>query len=339
MMGTSGAANYSVSRRGDLVFVPASAAGLLAPRQRTLVWVDRNGRETPLPARHGRMRLRVFRPMVRASRLTSGSWVTTSGFGTSTRQTLSALKRGPSQDMSPIWTPDSKRVIWTSTRSGGNPNLYWQAADGSGASERLTMNSGNQFPTSTTPDGRTSPCLARVARYRHLYGQSRRSRTDAEAADRASGRIRFRTRDLARWQVDRVPLKRIGRVPGVRAALSERQGRTNADFTERRESRGVGAQRARVVLSRPGRAADCGLDSGIGHELLCRRANEDSQDQVFQGSTVLGLDLRAYDVAADGQRFLMIKDSSATAGPEALSSITIVMNWVDRTERAAATTP
>ena len=51
--------------------------------------------------------------------------------------------------------PDGKRILWTSTRSGGNPNLYWQAADGSGAPERLTTNNGNQFPTSTTPDGRT----------------------------------------------------------------------------------------------------------------------------------------------------------------------------------------
>ena len=42
------------------------------------------------------------------------------------------LNRHPAQDLSPIWTPDGKRIIWTTTRGGGNPNLFWQAADGTG---------------------------------------------------------------------------------------------------------------------------------------------------------------------------------------------------------------
>ena len=75
-------------------------------------------------------------------------------FESSSRETLSVLGRNPGQDLSPLWTTDSKRVIWTSTRAGGNPNLFWQSADGTGAPERLTTNATNQFPTSITPDGR-----------------------------------------------------------------------------------------------------------------------------------------------------------------------------------------
>ena len=41
-----GAANYAVSRSGTLVYVPA--AGTQTPR--SLVWVDRKGRETPISA-------------------------------------------------------------------------------------------------------------------------------------------------------------------------------------------------------------------------------------------------------------------------------------------------
>ena len=52
-----------------------------------------------------------------------------------------------------MWTPDGRRVIWTSTRGGGNPNVYWQAADGTGMAERLTTSVTAQFPTSISPDG------------------------------------------------------------------------------------------------------------------------------------------------------------------------------------------
>lgn len=35
----------------------------------------------------------------------------------------------------PAWTPDSKRIAFRSDRDG--EGIYWQAADGSGAAERL----------------------------------------------------------------------------------------------------------------------------------------------------------------------------------------------------------
>ena len=58
--------------------------------------------------------------------------------------------------MSPVWTPDSKRIVWTSTRAGGNPNLFWQPADGTGTPERLTDQSrATSFRRRSTPDGRT----------------------------------------------------------------------------------------------------------------------------------------------------------------------------------------
>jgi hypothetical protein len=51
-----------------------------------------------------------------------------------------------------VWSPDSQRVIFSSTRSGG-ANLYTQAADGTGAVERLTESRNPQFPYAVTPDG------------------------------------------------------------------------------------------------------------------------------------------------------------------------------------------
>ena len=47
MTKNSGAANFSISRDGTLVYVPGTAVGGGSP-QRTLVWVDHDGREEPL---------------------------------------------------------------------------------------------------------------------------------------------------------------------------------------------------------------------------------------------------------------------------------------------------
>ena len=58
----SGAANFSVAENGSLVYLPAAAA---ADVGRTLVWVDREGREEAIPAPPAppRMSLRDYRLM------------------------------------------------------------------------------------------------------------------------------------------------------------------------------------------------------------------------------------------------------------------------------------
>ena len=52
-----------------------------------------------------------------------------------------------------MWTPDGRRIIFSSNRGGQN-NLWWQAADGTGGTaERLTTSSNTQLVTGITPDG------------------------------------------------------------------------------------------------------------------------------------------------------------------------------------------
>jgi Tol biopolymer transport system component len=69
------------------------------------------------------------------------------------RATLTRLTFGASSESFPVWTPDGRRIIYASNRDGP-PNLYWQAADGTGEAERLTKSSQLQTPHATSRDGK-----------------------------------------------------------------------------------------------------------------------------------------------------------------------------------------
>ncbi len=72
-----------------------------------------------------------------------------------TRRTLTRLTLSFDNQI-PVWTPDSRRLAFRSTRTG-NWNLFWQAADGSGQPDMLTASdqSHSHFlnPSSWSPDG------------------------------------------------------------------------------------------------------------------------------------------------------------------------------------------
>jgi Tol biopolymer transport system component len=68
------------------------------------------------------------------------------------RSTLTRLTFEPTLDIHHAWTPDGRRLIFSSERAGAR-NLYWQAADGTGAVERLTESPSQQNASAVTPDG------------------------------------------------------------------------------------------------------------------------------------------------------------------------------------------
>ena len=113
---------------------------------RTLVWVDRQGHETPIPAPPRPYLLPALSPdgtrvAVFANDQERDLWLWDLG-----RTTLTRLTSTPGIDVVQVWTPDSRRLIFTSERAGVR-NLFWQAADGTGAVERLTESPNTQYPT------------------------------------------------------------------------------------------------------------------------------------------------------------------------------------------------
>ena len=125
-------AHYTSSDSGLLAYV----AGGSHYEDRTLVWVDRNGKPDSVnaPARAyeaPRLSPDGSQVAVMIAGATQDTWIINLARGDATR----LLGEGSNQF--PLWTPDGKRLAYRATRAGTR-NLFWQMADGSGSEERLT---------------------------------------------------------------------------------------------------------------------------------------------------------------------------------------------------------
>ena len=128
----TGAAQFSLSSGGSLVYVTGSGSG-----DEGLVWVDHEGHEEVLdvPAEdYGELRVspdgtRVAAAIQRGE--TSSIWT-----ADVTRGTLSRVTSEAANEATPIWTPDGEQVVFTSDRDGGQ-GLYRKSADGTGEVEHL----------------------------------------------------------------------------------------------------------------------------------------------------------------------------------------------------------
>jgi len=146
----AGAGNLAIANDGTLVYV--DLPGGVTTNARTLVWVDRAGKEEAIdapPRAYLQPRLSPDgkRVAVWSNDQTNDIWIWDLA-----RKMLTPLTRDPGEDQHPLWTRDGKGIIFSSNRSGVF-NLWRQAADGTGEPEQLTKNSEPEFATGITPDG------------------------------------------------------------------------------------------------------------------------------------------------------------------------------------------
>jgi serine/threonine-protein kinase len=151
MSGTTGVADFALSQNGTLVYTPGGVAfGVI----RSLAWVNRQGREEPIKASPRAYVLPRISPDGSRVALDIRDQENDIWVWDLKRETLVRVTFGPSIDQFPVWTSDSRRIIFSSNRGGGlNPNLYWRAADNTGTIERLTTSPNQQNPLSISPDG------------------------------------------------------------------------------------------------------------------------------------------------------------------------------------------
>jgi serine/threonine-protein kinase len=140
--------SFNIAEDGTLVYVPR-----LSLEGRTLVWVDRTGREEGLglaPRAFSTPRLSPDGTQLAVSIETSDGkdiWVYDLSRGTEHRVTLEGFNEAP------VWTPDGTRLTFASG-AGEARNLFWKPADGTGVAERLTESDLYQWPYDWSPDGK-----------------------------------------------------------------------------------------------------------------------------------------------------------------------------------------
>ena len=315
-----GSVDYAISDNGTLVYVPSTSTGGF---NLTLVWVDRQGQATPLIEDRNIYSLPRLSPD--GQRVAVGArsganpdiWIYDIGPGTRMRLTVEG------NNNSPVWTPDGKRVTFSSTRDGPQ-DLYWKPADGSGQAEPLlNMNSLNILtPTSWSPDGES---LA-------FYEVNPASARDIWALPREGD-----------------PLPFVATAFNERAPMFSPDGRWLAYVSDESGRDEIYVQPYPGPGGKWPISAEGGTEphwSADGRELFYRLGDKmmvvEVQSEpaftsgrpqlVFEGPYLLGTSVANYDISPDGQRFLMIKEEEGQQ-----DQIHVVLNWFEELKRLVPT--
>jgi eukaryotic-like serine/threonine-protein kinase len=331
----SGATQYSFSATGSLVYV---SGGLQSTVQSKLVWVNRNGVEQPLAAPvHAYVFPRLSpdgrRVAVSIQEKEMQIWL----YDLS-RETLTRFTFEGNTNLNPVWTPDGKRVAFTSNKEGPL-NPFWQLADGSGGLERLNSSEYVQVPMSWSPDGQVlafieiNPTTGLDIWALRMSGPSAGS---GQAASAASGQVRKAQSFLGTPFNETAP--RFSPDGRWLVYISNESGRNEA-YVQPYPGPGGKWQISTEGGTEP-------LWNPNGRELFYRSGDKmmavdittqpgfaaGKPKMLFEGQYVpTPLTAPYYDVSSDGQRFLMLKPvEQAQSAP---TQINVVLNWFEELKR------
>lgn len=315
------AGQVAISDTGTLVY----ASGNLSPdREDELVWADHRGvMQTIAP----------FKAPFWAPRLSpDGQRIAYVTMGRDLRAWIYDLHRGTATQLTnegkidfPVWTPDGKRVAfkwWTS----GEPNIYWQATDGSSARERLTTSEFHQVPSSFSPDGST---LAFVE-----------GRPDKGLKINLLDLKSRRVKPLLNSQADETfpEFSPDGHWLAYVSNESDRDEvyvRPYPDLGAKTQISSAGG--AAPAWSRDGKQLffRSGCELWVSDLRTTTTLSASKPRLLFRPDCMNSVPTRDWDVSPDGQHFLMTKLSSRKAQP--VSELIVVQGWFDELERLVPT--
>ena len=320
MVSNFGEANYTISKNGTLVYVPGSAANLVTTRR--LVWVDRAGHEEvlaapPRPYAMARISPDGTRIAMELRDQEGDIWIWNIARQTSTRLTFD-----PAQEQHPVWTPDSRRVIFASGRDGA-PNLFWHFADGTGTDQRITTSPNTQAPQSITSDGKyilgfevMPKTIPDVVRWPIEGGpaepivQTTFAEFDAEISP--DGRyIAYQSNESGVFEIYVRPYPNAN---GGRWQISTAGGLRPLWARSGREL--FFADPANTLMSVPVETSGGTFSAG-------------SPVKVFDRKYAMPTAFRPYDVSADGKRFLMLKEGDNDDKTSSPAGMIVVENWFE----------
>jgi eukaryotic-like serine/threonine-protein kinase len=315
-----GAFQYWLSNDGTLVYLPEASQG----RKSLLVWVDRQGREQPLPAEPRAYQYPRISPDGQRVALDlrdqqNDVWLWDFARSTLTRLTFGRQSGGPA-----IWSPDGQHVVFGPDR-GGILNLFWQSANGTGFAERLLTSPNVQYGDTFSPDGsqlvfdEVDPKTKYDLRVRSMNGGHvstplLQTPFNEQSADLSpdghwmayqsdeSGRAEVYVRpypdvNAGRWQIS---------TSGGTRPLWSRDGR---------ELFYLDAERRMTVVAVQ---AQSNFSVGLPTMLFDTRS-----------LSLAGIG-RNFDVSPDGTRFLMVKDLPV---PAEAKRLIVVQNWFEDLKR------
>ena len=313
----SGAAQYSFSSTGSLVYVPGSVQA-----QRRLVWVNRSGAEEPAAAPARAYRGPRISPDGREVAVAIEGQETEVWLYDLSRETLSRLTFQGSTNYDPLWTRDGKRVVFHST--AGALGLFWQLADGSGGLERLHESGG--APYSWSPDGQVltfnngaAPQHISVLRMgdRKVVPFAETTFKEGAAQFSPDGRwLAYVSDESGRWEIYVQPSPG----PGAKWQISTEGG-----------TEPVWNPNGRELFYRSG-------DNMMAVEIATQpRFSVGKPKVLFSGQyqpSPNPVPNANYDVSSDGKRFLMLKPGGRD---QVSTQINVVLNWFEELKQKVPT--
>jgi serine/threonine protein kinase len=311
-------AQWDVSDSGTLVYLQKQGSITELPLK--LLWVDREGKEEPIPAESNayffprispdgtRIALSVGGPM------NADIWIWDLMRSGLSRFTLDAVGSVG------LWTPDGKRITYTSERTN---TVYWKAADGTGKGEVLTTqpglrlypwswaNNGKILILEEYPDGNIGMLsLEGERKWKPLLQEKYRESQPQISPD---GRwLAYTSNESGKEEIYVRPFPNIN---GGRWKISTNGGKNSLWSPNARE---VFFRNEDAVIAVPVKTDP--IFSPETAKVLFR-------GKYFYAGPVVGT---LWDISPDGKRFLMIKEQGTTAsGGSGPRKINIVINWFE----------
>ena len=211
----------------------------------------------------------------------------------------------------PLWTPDGERIVFYSTKDGRR-TLNWKASDGSGQSELIADGT---WPHSLTPDGRYAIATSENGTNIVLVPlepdaepellMERRHREFGLAVSPDGKWLAFQSGRTGRAEIYLRPFPNVDDglwQISTEAGVQPRWGPTSRELFYRR-----------------------------GDELIAATLDMNPAPRVLASTTLFESQSRpnSYDVAPDGERFLLLEPVETTSNP---ARIHVVLNWLDELE-------
>jgi serine/threonine-protein kinase len=323
-----------VSDSGTMAYIPRTEPGIPYLR-RTLVWVDREGKEESIAAEPGSyLDPRISPDGTRIALTIQTSDKVDIWVWDVVRKSLTKLTFDAAPEVSPLWTRDGQRVAFWSNR-GEKKGVYWKAADGTENDEFLGA---GHYPAFWSADGKAMVL----------------TEWDAEAMNYDLGILPLegdRKLSLLLKEKYNEAQPRIS-PDGLWMAYTSNESGQNQVFV--RPFPGVEGGRWQVSIS----GGDSPLWSPDGREIFFRNGetvmavpvktdptfSPGTPKVLFRGTYVSSVlwfddwDQSTWDISPDGKRFLMMKETGlAASGRVRARKINVVLNWFEELRRRVPT--